>query len=312
MKSEVHTLAKNSSLIDYLENCKIPLSRDDWAGFYKELDALNSTFRILYGDWIKRRRPQISKTTLDDTRVKDSFILALHQITELRRTVKTHKLFFEKGGQAGLDKWVNEFSQHEAKMIVKKKRDLKPDAPGIRKNWLEAMPVFNEGQPYGYVQATGQRRKVIETFLRTIKAKTERPLTKKQRGRPVHLYGFKINCSVLDQWLGKWCDQNPEAKYDLILTEALLLAAVVTDSKNPVNNKRLARLRQILRTHARPISKQVGDDFNFDFLESPATCALQIKLLREKFPPPVELSSEERFSIYIKKVLAGEPAEYPF
>src|ERR1035441_2438667 len=104
---------------EYLENCKIPLSRDDWAGFFKGLDAQNQTLRNDYDDWIKRRRPQISKTTLDDGRVKDSFILALHQIRSLRSILENLKLRWKEeceagGGHARLDKEVNEWwPQHQ-------------------------------------------------------------------------------------------------------------------------------------------------------------------------------------------------------
>ena len=273
------------SLGEYLENCKIPLSRDDWAGFFKGLDALNLTYRNLYGDWIKHKRNRfewVSKAVLDDNRIKDSLILVLHQNEQLRWRLgyleRSLKEECEAGGYAGLRERMRQSELQEAK----KKRDLKPTAPGVTQNWLEPMPIFNEGEPRGYVQATGQSRKVIKNFLRQIKAKPEGRLTKKQRGRPVQLYGFETNCRVLDQRLGRWCAQNGEQKYDVVLDEALILANAVAKSKKPVIKTRLARLRKILTTHARPVAKEIGYDSKFDFLRSPAACICQIRLLDEQ------------------------------
>ena len=306
----------DARLREHLENCKIPLSRDDWAGFFKGLDAQNQTYRNLYDDWIKPRRAQISKTTLDDGRVKDSFILALHQIRSLRSMVGYLELRLkeecEAGGNAGLNKKVNEWWPQHQKQEAKKKRDLKPAAPGVTKNWLEPMAIFNDGEPCGYVQATGQTRKVIGDFIRSIKAKPTSKLVKKERGKPKDLYGFKTNCRVLDQWLTGWCDQEPEKKYAVVLREALILAAAVADSKIPVKEKRLARVRSILKTNVKHAAKQIDADSDFNFLCCRAACISEIKSLNESLPKPRdERPFKLRFSDYVIKVLAGEPAEYP-
>jgi hypothetical protein len=268
-------------LYGHLEKCKIPLTRNDWAGFVKELDKLNVR-ELFFGDWIKqeqKRFDRLTKSGLFQDRINDSLILALYQLYVLRPKAEVydkecvnwwaHKTLHDESLR---EKWL----EQEAK----KKRDRKPKAPGVTKNWLEPMPIFNEGEPCGYVQATGQRRKVIEDFLRHIRAKPEKTLTKKQRGKPASLYGFETNCRVLEQWLKEWCDQRPEQKHDIVLKEALLLAELVAKSKSSVNEKRLARVRQIFITHARSAAKQNGTDSSFDFLASASAC-------REKFPPPV-------------------------
>jgi len=151
------------------------------------------------------------------------------------------------------------------------------------------MPVFNEGDPCGYFQATGQRRQKIENFLRSINAKPTKIFVTNKRGKPKSLYGFKTNCLVLDQWFGKWCDQDPETKYELILSEALVLAEVIADSKSPVRDRHLAQIRRIFKPHARPTARRIDADADLDlkFLDSPVACAEQIKRLRKKSPPPV-------------------------
>ena len=120
----------DSRLREHLEKCKVPLSRDDWAGFFKELDALK--VRGDYADWIKRKQKWfewLAKKDLFEERVKHSLILALHQITELRGKVRAHELFWEEGGQAGLDKRVNAWWELYQQQEAKKKRDLKPSRP---------------------------------------------------------------------------------------------------------------------------------------------------------------------------------------
>jgi hypothetical protein len=302
-----------SRLRDYLENCRIPLSRDDWAGFFKELDVLK--VRRDYVDWIERKQKWfewLAKKGLFEERVKHSLILALHQITELRGKVRAHELFWKEGGQDGLDKTVNEWWELHQQQEAKKKRDLKPTVPGVTKNWLEPMPIFNEGEPCGYVQATGQRRKRLESFLRSIRAKPTTALAKNQRGKPKHIFGFETNCRVLDQWLGNWCDQRPGQKYEVILKEALILANAVANSKSPVNEEWLAKLKEILRTNVKHAAKQIDADSDFIFLCCRATCISEIKRLNESLPKPRdERPFKERFSDYVVKCLAGEPSEYP-
>ena len=286
----------DSRLREHLEKCKVPLSKDDWIGFRKDLEA--QRLATCFALWFERQRKWfewVSKKKLDNETVKDSLILALRQLTELRSTVRVLEHLL-KDGEAGLHKRMKQWELQEAK----KKRDLKPAAPGVTKNWLELMPIYNDGEPCGYVQATGQTRKVIGNFIRSIKAKPTSKLVKKKRGKRKRLHEFETNCRVLDQWLREWCDQEPEKKYAVVLREALILAAAVADSKIPVNEKRLARLRRILTTQAQPAAKQNGTDSSFDFLASASAC-------REKYPPPVEIPFEQRFLAYINKVLAGEP-----
>jgi hypothetical protein len=287
-------------LREYLENCKIPRSREDWVGFYKELDARR--LRSFFRDWIDRNRKRfewLPKGNLDN-KVNDSLILAvglLHHARESRDALRE--------GNARFDRWIKEWELQESK----KKRDRKPKAPYQAKNWLEPMPVYSETQPFGYVQATSQRRKKIESFLHGIKAKPERPSPKKQRGRPANLYGFETNRRVLDEWLGVWCDQASQAKYDLIVKEVRVLAEKVANSKSPVDCDRLGRLRQVLRKHAKPVAKQIDADSDFDFLSSPAACAVEVKRLRATDPAP--RSSGERIFDDFCKFAAGLPSELP-
>jgi hypothetical protein len=215
-------------------------------------------------------------------RINDSLILALDQLSVLRPKAEVYDN--ECAGWWAA-KSLNDESRHGKwlQQETKKKRDRKPKAPDVTKNWLEPMPIFNGGEPCGYVQATGQRRKVIGNFLRRSLAKPEKTLTKKQRGKPASLYGFETNCRVLEQWLQEWCDQRLEQKYDLVHKEALFLAEAVAKTKSSVNEKRLAQLRRIFTTHARSAAKKNGKDSSFDFLASAAAC-------REKFPPPVPVS----------------------
>ena len=289
-------------LYELLEKCKITLTRNDWTGFVKELDRLKVR-ELFFGDWIKQEQKQfdrLTKSGLLEDRVNLSLILALHQLNVLRPKAEVFDNEFAGGWAAKVldDGRPGKWLQQEAK----KKRDRKPKAPGVTKNWLEPMPIFNEGEPCGYVQATGQRRKVIENFLRRIRAKSKKTLTKKQRGKPAGLYGFETNCRVLEQWLREWCDQRPEQKHDIVLKEALLLAEVVAKSKSSVNEKRLARVRRIFTTHARSAAKKNGKDSSFDFLASVSAC-------REKFPPPEPVSVEGLN--YARYFLALQGLKYP-
>ena len=300
-------------LREYLTKCKIPLSSDDWDKFRKELETHG--LQYFYPSWFARKKKWfqwLCKTGLDEKNIKKSLLLAMYQIGELKPKVEADELFWKEGGQAGLNKRVNEFWIQHQKQEAKKKRDRKPAAPSVTKNWLERMPEYNEGEPCGYVEATRQRRAVIEEFLHSIKAKPTAKLVKKQRGKRKHLYGFKTNCRVLDQWLGKWCDQEPMEKYAAVHGEAQILAAVVAGkSKSAATEKKLARLRQILKTHARSVAKN-GEDSDFIFLRSRAACISEIKSRSESLPKPRdERPFNERFSDYVTKVLAGESAEYP-
>jgi len=302
-------------LDDYLENCRVPLSADEWVAFRKDLDSkhLQTTFEL----WIEpKRKYKLRSLKVAEKAIGDSLVLALHQVEDLRARIYALERFQSDVLKAGstepvLRKMVEEWRQQASKRM----RDRKPDKPSVQKNWLEAMPVFNEGKPFGYIQATGQRRKVVESFLRRIKAKPIGTIPQKSRGKPKRIYGFETNCRVLEKWLGAWCEQGPEAKYDLILREALLLAEVVADAKSPPDCSQLATLRRILTTQTRPAAKQLGEDFDFDFLGSPGACAAQIELLRKKFPRP-NTSSEattDESSILdsIQKALAGEHGKPP-
>jgi hypothetical protein len=167
-------------------------------------------------------------------------------------------------------------------------------------------------EPCGYVQATGQTRKVIGNFIRSIKAKPTSKLVKKERGKPKDLYGLKTNGRVLDQWLTEWCDQEPEKKYEVVLREALILAAAAAESKFPVNEKRLARVRSILKTNVKHAAKQIDADSDFNFLRCRADCISEIRRLSESLQKPRdERPFKEHFSDYVIKVLVGEPAEHP-
>jgi len=303
----------NARFEDYLENCRVPLSTGEWVAFRKDLEA--KRFATLFEMWIKPERERLKRrlgpSKLDEKRIEDSIILAGHQVKELRVWLQAMKQSADEVWKAGsVDALVLKSLEEGRRRAAKGKRDRKPDRPCVEKNWLEAMPAFNEGQPCGYVQATGQRRKEIELFLRRIKAKPAGTIRQKGRGRPKLLYGFGTNCRVLKEWFGAWCDQAPEAKYDLILREALLIAEVVADSKSPPDCDRLARFRRILRCHAQSPAKQIGADFDFDFLGSPAACAVQIEILRKKFPRP-DMSPEALFADSIKKALAGEHGKPP-
>ncbi len=177
----------NTRLEAYLENCEIPLSRDDWTGFFKNLDAQQLNF--LFREWIERKRKWfagLSKKNLDEKRVKDSLILALYQVRELRVTVEYDAQMEKEGGREVV--LVRKMKQWEARDSKKTLRDRKPSALHfLEKNWLEPMPIFNEGEPCGYVQATGRMRKQIETFLHGVRAKPTRTLPQRRRGKPKHL-----------------------------------------------------------------------------------------------------------------------------
>jgi hypothetical protein len=81
-------------------------------------------------------------------------------------------------------------------------------------NWFAPMPIYNhtahnDAAPWGLCQATGQRRRRMEDFLREQK---QAPVGKGARigaGRPPDLYGFKTNLLVLDKWLGDWLINSP-------------------------------------------------------------------------------------------------------
>ena len=298
----------DSRLRDYLENCKIPLSVDDWIGFRKELE--NQKLETTYLVWIESQRKWFDRLyhkNLDGKRVNDSLILALNRIETLKVKSELWDKVLKRGS---IDAAFREEMEDFARRKSKQKRDRKPKAPFVVKNWLEPMPVFNEGQPCGYVQATGQRRKVVENFLRGIGAKSvPAPSSKKSRGKPKQFFGFETNCRVLNQWLGTWCDQHPEAKLNLITREALMLADTIADSKNPINGERLARLRRIFRVNAKDAARQLDEYAGFDFLASLEACAAQIKELREKHPPAVKPTGENTLSAYLKQVLADEPVE---
>ena len=97
----------------------------------------------------------------------------------------------EAGGNAGLNKKVNEWWPQHQKQEAKKKRDLKPAAPGVTKIWLEPMPIFNDGEPCGYVQATGQTRKVIRIFHSQHQGEANNQRWSKISGaNRTYLYGF--------------------------------------------------------------------------------------------------------------------------
>jgi len=276
------------ALYQHLEQCKIPLTRDDWAGFCRELDKLKVR-EFFFDDWIigeRMRFARLTKTGLFQDRINDAFILALHQLRVLGPKAKVYDTEVVNWMTDKFMKSILDESRHEErrKRKAKKARDLKPKAPSVMKNWLEPMPIFHEGDPCGYVQATGQRRKVIEVLLRRIRSKPETTLTQKQRGKPARLYGFETNCRVLKQWLGEWCDQGPEQKKEIILREADQLAEIVAKANSPVDEKRLARLRQIFITQAKSATKKSPTNCSFDFLASSSAC-------RKKFPPPVPVGA---------------------
>jgi hypothetical protein len=137
-------------------------------------------------------------------------------------------------------------------------RDRKPSADSPLKNWLEPMPVYaiyaeKTGQ-VGYVNATGQRRQRIESYLRTIKAKPVGTL-KKARGKPQSLFGFGTNLRVLDKWLGSWCPQDPESKAKTILREVLILSE--TDTSHA---RSLPRLLKVLRSQNEDCLRRLDKD----------------------------------------------------
>ncbi len=272
-------------LEDHLTSCEIPLSEADWITFQSDLKTKG--LENFYQSW-KHRKSKWFKwrcnSGLDEKHVKDSLVLALFQNNGLKSKAEARECVSSLG-PGGKDKEVAEFMRNQAN----KNRDLKPTTRSITQNWLEPMPVFNEGTPCGYVQATGQRRQKIENFLRINKAKPTKVLATNKRGKPKSLYRFETNCLVLDQWFGKWCNQDPETKHELILREALVLAEVIADSKNPVSDRHLARLRRIFKSHARSAGRRVGADFDYDlkFLDSPTACIEQINRLREESPPTV-------------------------
>ena len=117
----------DSRLREHLEKCKVPLSKDDWIGFRKDLEA--QRLATCFALWFERQRKWfewVSKKKLDNETVKDSLILALRQLTELRSTVRVLEHLL-KDGEAGLHKRMTQWELQEAK----KKRDLKPAAPGV-------------------------------------------------------------------------------------------------------------------------------------------------------------------------------------
>jgi hypothetical protein len=232
----------SAALADLLKSQPLPENREAFDGFLKRLDrqGLRTEWGLL---------PPATRD-LDVFQLKQVLVLARIKLDLLRRQLKPQPTNESKKRKP--------LGKKAAKRLAKIRRVLEMEASEDRKrrhrkpqgdtsplvNWLESMPVTNEGSPVGYAQATGQRAKRIRTFLRSIRAKKE-PKDRRTRGRghPLDFYGFRTNLRVLEQWLAKWCSQT-DAKRHALYRTLLCLPEIPTDERH---GQRLLAVLQVLR-----------------------------------------------------------------
>lgn len=118
--------------------------------------------------------------------------------------------------------------------------------------WFERMPAAGL-KPVGYAQATGQDRKTISRFLKRIGATREKTLRRDGRGRPMNVYGFETSLRVMNEWLGNWHPQEPDALADTIRG---VLNGCLASGHTPDQAR---HLRKLLLRHWKPIEGGITD-----------------------------------------------------